>query len=419
MKFHSTSFDGIGRILIAAGIVWSVALPALAAADTPPVAGMATAAKPGLDPVASAGDTAGAYTLAADDQVSVTVINCPQLNTQVVVTPDGNIDLPLIHTVAAAGLTPSQLGTKLTKLWSTYVIRPSVNVSVTQKHRQLVSVSGFVLRPGSIECRGNMRVLDIIADAGGFNLDSDQTQVSVTRKNGEKQVLDLSHPGTKAGTELDVPVYEGDSIFVPEASAKISVVGQVRTPGSYPYREPMKVLDAIGAAGGVIIDDADLKKATLTHNGADVPLDLDALLKKGDLSANVTLAQGDRILIPQPIRCYVFGAVLRPGFYVAKDGDRLLDAINACGGTSPEASLRSVRLVRIAKDKNTATSLPINLENFFKKGDMTNDPEIQAGDAIYVDLKSTNQKANNIYGLLSGLNLLNLGARIITGGLGK
>lgn len=401
MKHYSAFLIAACSVLAAVGV----------SADPAPAPANTTSSAASVDAGAS-------YTLMPDDVLSVTVVNCAQLNTQVVVTPDGNINLPLIHTVSVMGETPAQLSDKLTKLWTPYVVRPSVNVAVTQKHKQIVSVSGFVMRPGPDEYRGNMRVLDAISDAGGFTGDSDQTQVTVTHKNGEKQVLDLTNPGTKAGTDVDVPVYEGDSVFIPQATAKVSVVGQVHTPGSYAYKDPMKVLDVIGLAGGVIIEDADLKRATLTHDGVETPLDLDSLLKKGDLASNVKLAAGDRILIPEPVRCYVFGAVQRPGFYITKDGDRLLDAINACGGTSPEAALRNVRLVRIAKDKNTATSVPINLETFFKKGDMTMDPVIQPGDAIYVDLKGQNQTSNNIWGLLSGLNLLNTGAHILSAGLG-
>jgi hypothetical protein len=63
-------------------------------------------------------------------------------------------------------------------------------------------------------------------------------------------------------------------------------------------------------------------------------------------------------------------------------------------------------------------STAVNLENFFKKGDMNCNPPIEAGDAIYIDTRTPGQPGQNLWGLLNGLNLLNLGAHILTTGLG-
>src|SRR3990170_7773422 len=45
-----------------------------------------------------------------------------------------------------------------------------------------------------------------------------------------------------------------------------------------------------------------------------------------------------------PIEIYITGAVLQPGVYELKDGDRAVDALYAAGGPAPDANLEAVNL---------------------------------------------------------------------------
>ena len=45
-----------------------------------------------------------------------------------------------------------------------------------------------------------------------------------------------------------------------------------------------------------------------------------------------------------PIQVYITGAVVHPGVYELKDGDRAVDALFAAGGAAPDADLESVNL---------------------------------------------------------------------------
>src|SRR5262249_11271365 len=154
-----------------------------------------------------------------------------------------------------------------------------------------------------------------------------------TRKSGEKQTLNLSRPETRGGTDVDIQLQAGDVIYVPERRTQITVVGEVNKAGSFDYKDDMTVMDAIGLAGGVRPETADYNAATLIHDGKESKLDLDALLRKGDLAQNIRLVAGDRIMVPEfKNRTYTFGAVAKSGYYPFKEGDRVMDALNASGG---------------------------------------------------------------------------------------
>lgn len=87
-------------------------------------------------------------------------------------------------------------------------------------------------------------------------------------------------------------------------SQQIRVVGATEKPASLPYRANMTLLDAMIAVGGMS-EFAAGNRARLvrfdrnTGKQAEFGLRINSLLKNGDTSANVRLAPGDVIIIPQ------------------------------------------------------------------------------------------------------------------------
>jgi protein involved in polysaccharide export with SLBB domain len=365
--------------------------------------------------VAVSQEAAGsAYLLAPDDIVSVTVVNFPNLSTQATVLPDGTISVPILGSVKASGKTTEELAQYLAKEWDRFVVRPSVTVSVYQKRKATVVVNGFAAKLGTLEYRPGMRLSDALAEVGGASPTGDITKVRVTRRSGESQTYDMTDFPRLAGTERDVLLQEGDIIFVPERRTQVSVIGQVLRPGSYDYRDEMTVLDALGLAGGVL-ESADLNAATIEEEGVERKLDLDALLRRGDMSVNAKLKPGARIMVPEwQNRTYVFGAVVKPGFYPYKQGDRILDALNA-SGVAQNAEMREVRVIRVDKAKGEAVVTRYNLEDFLKDGKMEANAMLAAGDVVFIPDKKRGFQWQDAFSVLTGIGLIDQTIRILTG----
>ena len=89
-----------------------------------------------------------------------------------------------------------------------------------------------------------------------------------------------------------------------EYLSRVRVTGAVRQPVSIPYRPGMTVLDAVLAAGGVT-EFAAPGRSNLYRKTADstktYSVELDRILKRGDLSTNFNVAPGDVITIPERI----------------------------------------------------------------------------------------------------------------------
>lgn len=86
------------------------------------------------------------------------------------------------------------------------------------------------------------------------------------------------------------------------AFSQIKVIGQVTNPQSLAYREGMRVLDAVLAAGG-LAEFAAGNRAKIVRkvNGKDVELrvKLNDLINKGELKQNIELKPGDVLVVPE------------------------------------------------------------------------------------------------------------------------
>lgn len=353
------------------------------------------------------------YRLVVDDVIGVLVIGFPELSVQTTVLPDGMISVPLLQDIEAKGRTTSEIAAELQSKWEKFVVRPRVTVSVVSRKHRYVYVGGQIAHPGQIEFRQNMRVLEAIAQAGGVLALSDLSRIEVVSDDGAHRTLDLTAPESKVGTDQDPMLREDDSIVVPEA-LRVNVIGQVVTPGPITYKPNMSVLDALQAAGG-IRDDADLLNSAIERRSGKIPLDLDALLRHGDIDFNLKLQPGDTLFVPEARnRVYVFGAVNKPGFYLVKPKDRLLDALDFAGGMTTEADIRNVRYVECGPNHEPVKKIIINLDDVFKRGDLAKNLPIHPGDVIYVSFRKKPIGWVDLLSVLGSLNLIfNGGAKLI------
>ncbi|MBW2087319.1 MAG: SLBB domain-containing protein, partial [Deltaproteobacteria bacterium] len=96
------------------------------------------------------------------------------------------------------------------------------------------------------------------------------------------------------------------------------------------------------------------------------PVDLNRLLKDGDMTQNVLLKPGDTIVIPRPSKeITILGEVNQPGRYKVKQRTTLLDALAVAGGLK-----REVAALDIAYVARHNSILPVNFKRLIDMGDM-------------------------------------------------
>jgi protein involved in polysaccharide export with SLBB domain len=189
------------------------------------------------------------------------------------------------------------------------------------------------------------------------------------------------------------------------ADTLVYVVGQVRSPGSYDMRRGWTVAEVITQAGGVT-DKAALTKAMVIRRGstASIPVDLDKLIRKGDMTANVPVEGGDIILVPEFLnRVLVTGGVRTIGAFDLKEGGRVLDAIVAAGGPNDKGMLNQVAITRQVGEKRILLAT-VDVNKIMRAGDQSQNILLQHADVIYVPERGF--RLTDVLTWLSGLQLV-------------
>jgi len=158
------------------------------------------------------------YVIGPEDVLYIYVWKEEALTRTVPVRMDGNISLPLIDEVHAAGLTPLQLKEVLIDKLKKFVDAPNVSVTVMEANSYKVYVSGQVRTPGVYRLRSETSILQIIPMAGGFTEWADQKKILVIRKEGGKEKrITVNYKKIIQGKDPDgnVVLKAGDTIIVP------------------------------------------------------------------------------------------------------------------------------------------------------------------------------------------------------------
>jgi polysaccharide export outer membrane protein len=206
---------------------------------------------------------------------------------------------------------------------------------------------------------------------------------------GKVQVA--GHTPAEAAAAIEQALVEGHYVLTPHVSVvteqtateNVTILGQVRSPGSYPIATPRPILDVLALAGG--LNDLAQRKVTIQRHSTKERVDY-VLSNSANaaLDANVPVYPGDTVLVPKADVVYVLGDVNRPGGIAIVTNDSQLSALQAltlAGGTPPNAVPSQSRLIRKQAD-GSHKELPLQL-SAMQKGKQPDIP-LQGDDIIYV-----------------------------------
>lgn len=233
------------------------------------------------------------YVVGESDVLKIMVYDHPDLTTVARISGEGTILFPLLGQVKISGLSVSQVSAKLAELLSDgYIVSPQVTIFIEDFRSQKATLIGQVNRPGLYELKGRTTFLELLSKAGDLARDAGDKAI-IKRKPLSPETkesvitLDLKRLIAKGDTSLDMPIYDGDSIYIIKAGL-LYVTGEVKKPDAYKYEEGTTVLKAITTAGGFsdkaaqgrvkIIRTVDGKEETLTRVRMDEPVQPDDII---------------------------------------------------------------------------------------------------------------------------------------------
>ena len=241
------------------------------------------------------------YMIGESDTLFISVWGNEALSLSVTVRPDGKITIPAYGEVTAAGITPGELQNILTEDLKQLVKNPIVTVIVQEINNNKVYIFGGGVEPVVLPLNGRTTLLQLLCLIAGAN-NADLHSAYVLRQ-GERIKEDFYNIFIKGKTEEDILLEANDVIFIPAFEDRnIYVIGSVMTPTAIVYREGIKVMEAVLAAGGFTEFASENNTTIYREDGGketSISVKLKDLIKDGDLKQNVKLRPGDYIIVEE------------------------------------------------------------------------------------------------------------------------
>lgn len=336
------------------------------------------------------------YRLAPDDALDITVVNHPEASVSVVVMPNGTVKYPRIGQLKVAGMTSSQLETRITTALNgggdrkkAYYINPQVLIYVRARQQRTVNVLGTGVRTtGKTPLKEGWRLFDLVASIGGVSSDRLDFYDARLIRNATMRKIDMAAIYRNDAGE-NILLRPDDTIVIDvleESKTTLQVIGEVAKPGAIVVPRDGSLATVLGQAGPS--PRAHLSSAKIERAGEIIPVDLSRWFKDGQIDSDVKVQAGDRLIIPENKRLYsIYGPVGKSGTQIYPDDRRLtvLSALADAGGSTEGLELQSVQVVRPAKQDGVPPAVfKVDVKDMLKKGELTNDIAIQPGDIIYV-----------------------------------
>src|SRR3984885_9567638 len=284
------------------------------------------------------------YVIGTGDLVSVQVFDVPEISRELRVSQTGTIGIPLIPVrLHVAGLTELQAERKIQEVLESngLVSHPEVTVTVKEKKNRPITIVGAVAHPMVYEADRQVRLIDVLAAAGGISPDAGD-HVIITRPE-----RDVSSDSSQDSAQAP-PIDGEDPTPVPAQNTHPQDTHS--SPGSPTAPSDPEANSAADAAKASQPPDPSQIPPALANT---ITVSLNQILETGDMANNIVILPGDVVTVPHAGIVYVLGAVTKPGGYtVSNDRAQLttLKVLSLAGGLSRTA--KSDRAVIVRKDSS-------------------------------------------------------------------
>ncbi len=264
----------------------------------------------------------------------------------------------------------------------------------------MVGVAGNVERPAIYEMKGRTRLSEAIKMAGGATADAYLQRVQVERVSQRKSkvVLDLDLQRIKG--KDDIVLEDGDLVKVyPIANYvanQITLQGNVRRPGTYEWRNGLRVRDILRNYDALLPDtllDYALVERRIPpdYHQEYRTFNLQAVLSGRDEHENILLEPYDTVTVlnkwavveKESVR--ITGAVNQPGEFYFKPNMKLSDLLKLAGGMKKYAFTQTAELTRVVPTETGPRTEQISVSPAAAMdGDSLYDISLQKDDYLFV-----------------------------------
>jgi polysaccharide export outer membrane protein len=321
------------------------------------------------------------YVIGSGDLISVQVFDVPEISRELRVSQTGTIGLPLVPVrLHVSGLTEMQAERKIQEVLEAngLVSHPEVTVTAKEKKNRPITIVGAVTHPMVYEADRQVRLIDVLAAAGGINPDAGD-HVIITRPERDNSG---DPEASQAAADGALPEEQAPALTQEPAPQAVQ-----SSPGS---SAPPNSSSSPAMSTTAVPPDLSQAPPILANT---ITVSLDQILETGDMANNIVILPGDVVTVPHAGIVYVLGAVSKPGGYtVANDRAQLtaLKVLSLAGGLNRTA--KSDHAVIVRKDSNGQQhEVELDLKKVMKF--QAEDVQLRPSDILYVPNSSGKQAA--------------------------
>jgi len=235
----------------------------------------------------------------------------------------------------------------------------SIVVATTlNRFNNRIDIKGSVFRPGAFALEAGLTIKQLIVKAGGVKEDAYLNMAYITRKkeNQIPEIVGFNLGEVLNGTSPDIFLQKDDqieirSLFDFRQGQSVSILGEVKAPGTFPLIENITLKDLIFKARGftemaltdsvelirIVKDQVTLLSTNQKTTVQKFALDKDLNFKNG--AGDIRLVNGDQVIVRsisgyEGIRLVrIEGEVVHPGSYnILNKAERISDVLKRAGG---------------------------------------------------------------------------------------
>lgn len=218
------------------------------------------------------------YVLGAGDRISIKIFDLEQYDSEVIILPDGTVNLPRLGLLKIKGLRINQAQELISKAYKKIIKNPIIYINLLEARPTRVTISGEVSNPGFyiMDNQNNeSTIVEALKKAGGLSDLADIRKIILKRYDHSSNALDTKTFNFWAmlngeTLSIDPIIYDGDIIHVEKIENQslfdlrsfnktnlskqnidINLLGEINSPGIIQIESNSTLNDAIIAAGGL------------------------------------------------------------------------------------------------------------------------------------------------------------------------
>lgn len=296
------------------------------------------------------------YVLGPDDELLVTVYGVQEYTGELLVSDEGNVNIPNVGQIRVAGLTieaaTQKIKTVMGNMAYPYLKNGGAKLSVTLNKIRSIKVTVIgANRPGNYTLSSLATVFNALYVAGGPTEFGSFREIELVRNNRVERKIDLYRMLLNGDQSDNIGLKDNDVIRIPVYRKRVELQGQVKRPGIFEVISSENFQNVLEFASG-FTDTAYTAIVKAFQNS-----DRDRKVK--DIPASEYQQyhpeSGDVFVVSKILnrfqnRVKINGAVFRPDVYELTNGLTVSDLIRRADGLKEDAYTGRGQILRLQDD---------------------------------------------------------------------